>query len=150
MNLTNVMKYAVLIIGSIVIVVGFLGCQTGGLAAPERQIPLVEGGPHTGNTNVGGAVVEYQYTLNSTTPPGGALAISGKILSAPADSIQVNIYVLAIDGQGKELAKDVMYASGYNNRYASSNPVFEESYKLPLETVAIAFDSLIQASRGER
>jgi hypothetical protein len=150
MYLTNVIKCAGLIIGTIVMVVGFWGCQTGGLVASERQIPLVEGGPHTGNTNVGGAVVEYQYTLNSTTPPGGTLAIRGKILSAPADSIQVNIYVLAVDAQSKELAKDVMYASGYNNRYASRNPTFEETYKLPMGTVAIAFDSLIQASRGER
>lgn len=154
MNSINVIKYAGIVIGSIVMTAGLWGCQTGGLpdqpVAPDRQITLMDGGPHIGKADAAGAAVEYQYTRQSAPPAEVVLALEGRILSAPAESSMVNIYLLAVDRQGKVLAKDILYTSGYNNRYASRNPTFEKSVNLPPETMAFAFDSYIQQRNGDR
>jgi hypothetical protein len=134
---------------------GLWGCQSGGFSAqsvaPDRQISLMDGGPHTGKADTNGAVLEYQYTIQSAPKPEVALAIEGKLLSAPAEASQVRIYVLALDGQGKVLAKKSLYMSGYNaTRYAIRKTTFKMSSNLPPKTKAMAFDSYIQLRNGER
>jgi hypothetical protein len=142
-------------LGSIVMATGLWGCQTGGFpthpVAPDRQISLIDGGPHNGKEDTNGAVLEYQYTIQSAQPQKVVLAIEGELLSAPAEASQIRIYVLALDGQGKVLAKKILYASGNNaTRYAIKKTTFNSSYKLPSETKAMAFDSYIQLRSGER
>ena len=155
MDSINFIKSTGFFLGSIVIAAGLWGCQTTGLpaqpVAPDRQISLMDGGPHTGKADTNGAVIEYQYTIQSAPPQEVVLAIEGELLSAPAEASQVRIYVLALDGQGKALAKHVLYTSGYNaTRYAIRKTTFKKSYKFPSETKAMALDSYIQIESGER
>jgi hypothetical protein len=39
------------------------------------------------------------------------LKIKGSLLKAPVNTDTVNIYLLALDGQGREFARDVLFAS---------------------------------------
>ena len=157
MNSTTISKPPILALGSIVMAAVILSCQTSGssgrrpaIIPPDRQIALMDGGPNTGRTHISGAAVEYQYTLNAAAPPDASLSIQGRTIIAPGELSQVNIYLLVLDGQGKVLGKEVLYTSGYNNRYASNTPVFKKSCNLSPGTMAIAFDSYIRIRRGDR
>mgnify|MGYP002065666169 CR=1 FL=1 len=95
-------------------------CQTGGytslgeLIPPNERIVLKQGGPHAGKSDIGDVVIAYEYTWQPDQQPQTLLKIKGRILSAPAQSDTVNIYLLALDGQGREFARDVLFASGFN------------------------------------
>lgn len=84
----------------------------------------------------------------SGPPP--ALALKGKVLSAPGETVTLNIYLLALDRQGSVPDRKVLYASGNDNFYAIGNWAFDTSVDLPPETMAIAFDVYTRQSRGGR
>jgi hypothetical protein len=132
-------------------------CQSGGqprserTIAPDRRIQLQDGGPHAGQANAGRATVAYSYVRQPASSPEAPLTVSGQILSAPSGIVQINIYLLALDADGKILFRKVLYASGYrranNIRLAWT---FDKSFELPPGTVALAFDTYTRASPGRR
>jgi hypothetical protein len=129
-------------------------CQTSGFSSmekiipPDKRIVLEEGGPHTGKMDTGDVVIAYEYTWQTDQQPQRLLKIKGSILSAPAQSSTVNIYLLALDGQGREFARDVLFASGFNR--GGGGGAFDDAINIPPKTIAIAFDSYVRQSRGER
>jgi hypothetical protein len=148
---TKSMHYLFLVI---LIGVVLCACQTGGytslgeLIPPNERIVLKQGGPHAGKSDIGDVVIAYEYTWQPDQQPQTLLKIKGRILSAPAQSDTVNIYLLALDGQGREFARDVLFASGFNRGGGGGS--FDDTIKIPPETMFIAFDSYIRRSRGER
>ncbi len=150
------LKTVRLFTGLFVIVLGLWACQSSGLSGkeqtvnPERRIPIADGGPHDGRTEAGSTKIVYQYTRLRSSTPEGNLAIKGKVVSAPAETVTLNVYLLALDPNGHVLDKQVMYASGHNNFYAVGNWVFDASLEIPPGTAAMAFDAYTQQSRGRR
>ncbi|MGD9250792.1 MAG: hypothetical protein PVG19_06190 [Desulfobacterales bacterium] len=129
-------------------------CQTGGyssldeLIPPDQRIVLKEGGPHAGKSDIGEVVIAYEYTWQPDQQPQRVLKIKGSLLKVPVNTDTVNIYLLALDGQGREVARDVLFASGFNRGGGGGG--FDDTIKIPPETMSIAFDSYIRQSRGER
>lgn len=121
------------------------------IIVPERRIPLQEGGPHAGQANAGRATVAYQYVRHPSDESAVNLTVAGKILQVQRKSIQVNIYLLALDQGGRVVSRDVLFASGFKR---SSNIriswTFDKTLDLPPETTGIAFDAYTRASRGRR
>lgn len=142
----------------ITLITAFLGaCQSSGptlfdqTIPPDRWIRLADGGPHTGKADARNAVVAYTYTQQPSSKPHLNLAVSGQILSVRRNSIQVNVYLLALDGQGKAISRNIVYASGYGrSTYFRQTWTFDKYVTLPPETATIAFDALTKTSRGRR
>lgn len=132
-------------------------CQSGGpprydqIIAPARQIQLQDGGPHSGQADARRATVAYEYTRQPSSSPEVSLTVSGQILAAKSGIVQINIYLLALDPNGKVLFREVLYASGYRRTSNIRRPwAFDKTLTLPPETVALAFDANTRASPGRR
>lgn len=142
---------------TLLLTAALVACQSGAplrydrTIATDRRIPLQDGGPHTGQANAGRAVVAYSYVRQPASSPEVSLTVSGQILSAKSGIVQINIYLLALDPNGKVLFREVLYASGY--RRTSNIPVsraFDKTLTLPPGTVALAFDAYTRDSPGRR
>ena len=118
---------------------------------PQRWIPLGDGGPHAGKADAGSAIVAFEYEQLSSSKPDVNLALKGRIISVERNTDQVNIYVLALDGQGKAISRHVVYASGYRrSTYFRQSWSFEKHVTLPPGTANMAFHAYTKTSRGRK
>jgi hypothetical protein len=149
---TNLVCYWII---SIFIASTLVACGTAGLNAIEQEIPpdqrlaLQEGGPHAGEIDTGFVAIAYEYTCLPEDQMTKKVMVKGSILSVPAESDTVNIYLLAVDGQGNAFAREILFASGHGS-YGIRKGDFEESVQFSQEAMAIAFDAYVQDTRGER
>ena len=135
-----------------------VACQSDGrpvfnkTMAPDRRIPLLDGGPHSGKADTGDAVVAYEYTRQPSSAAEVALHVKGEVLSVRRGSLMVNIYMMALEGDGNVLLRRLLYASGFKrgSTYIRPSWSFDKSLTLPPETSALAIDSEARASRGNK
>ena len=146
-------------ISPLLLLVALLGaCQSDGrpvfdkTIAPDRRIPLLDGGPHTGKADTGDAVVAYEYTRQPSSAAEVALHVKGEVLSVRRGNLMVNIYMMALEGDGNVLLRRLLYASGFKrgSTYIRPSWSFDKSLTLPPETSALAIDSETRASRGNK
>jgi hypothetical protein len=142
---------------ALLLLVTLVACQSNGptmfdqTIPPERQIPLAEGGPHKGQADASSAVVAYAYKQLTSSRPDVNLELKGQIISVDRNIDQVNIYLLALDGQGKSISRTVVFASGYRRSvYFRRSWRFEKFVSLPPETAAMAFHAYTRRSRGRK
>ena len=142
---------------ALLMLVALIACQSNGptmfeqTIPPNRWIPLTDGGPHEGQANASSAVVAYAYTRLPSSKPDVSLEVKGRIVSVESNIDQVNIYLLALDGQGKTISRTVVYASGYRRSvYFRQSWGFEKFVSLPPETATMAFHAYTRRSRGRR
>ena len=88
-------------------------------------------------------VIAYAYTCIPDDQITKKVMLKGHILSVPPQSDTVNIYLLAVDSQGNEFAREVLFASDYGS-YKIRKSDFKESVQFSQEAMAIAFDAYIE------
>jgi hypothetical protein len=151
----RVTKFVFYLIIAIFVAATLVACGAGGLNVidqkipPEQQITLVEGGLHAGKIDTGFVTIAYEYTCLPEDQMKKNLMVKGQILSVPAESDTVNIYLLAVDSQGTAFAREILFASGHGS-YGIRKGEFEESVQFTQDAMAIAFDSYIHQSEGQR
>ena len=119
---------------------------------PDQRIPLLDGGPHAGRADTGSTVVAYEYTRQPSSTSEVVVHVKGQILDVRISSFSVNIYLLALEGDGNVILRKVLYASGFKSRsvYFRRSWSFDKTLTLPPETQALAIDSETRASRGRK
>jgi len=125
------------------------GCMDtlGSIVPADRRIPLIPGDPQTGSFKAFEFVLNYTYRLtrqNGQLP--GKLRIDGSIgLNAGAlDSLSIWVHLL--DGSGKVLSFQNIYAVGYKSGGMSREVSAE--LEAPPETAAMSFFYTAQMQRG--
>jgi hypothetical protein len=119
---------------------------------PNQRIALLDGGPHVGRADTGTTVVAYEYTRQPSPASEVVVHVKGQILDVRISSTSVNIYLLALEGNGNVLLRKLLYASGFKSSsvYFRRSSSFDKTLTLPPETQALAIDSETRASRGRR
>ena len=119
---------------------------------PDQRIPLLDGGPHAGRADTGSTVVAYEYTRQPSSTSEVVVHVKGQILDVRISSFSVNIYLLALEGDGNVILRKVLYASGFKSRsvYFRRSSSFDKTITLPPETQALAIDSETRVSRGRK
>ncbi len=133
-------------------------CQSDGrpvfdkVMPPEKRIPLLDGGPHTGTADTGTTVVAYAYTRQSSSTPEVVVHFKGHVTDVRISAMMVNIYLLALESDGNVLLRRLLYTSGYHTSsvYFRRSWSFDKTVTLPPETAALAIDSATRSSRGRR
>lgn len=118
---------------------------------PDKRIPLLDGGPHAGTADTGSTVVAYEYERQPSPTKEVVVHFKGRIVDVRFSTTTVNIYLLALDGQGQAIDRHMVYASGYRrSSYFRQSWRFDRHVILPPETAAIAFSDYTRASRGRK
>ena len=119
---------------------------------PDQRIPLLDGGPHAGRADTGSTVVAYEYTRQPSPTSEVVVHVKGHIVDVRISTLSVNIYLLALEGDGNVILRKVLYASGFKSRSVYFRPTwsFDKTLTLPPETQALAIDSETRVSRGRR
>ncbi len=140
------------------VIVLLAACQSDGRLVfdktmpPDKRIPLLDGGPHAGRADAGSAIVAYAYTRQPSPTQEVVVNVKGHILDVRFSATMVNIYLLALENDGKVLLRRLLYTSGYrpNTVYFRRTWSFDKTVTLPPETAALAIDSETRRSRGRR
>ena len=133
-------------------------CQSDGrpvfdkVMPPEKRIPLLDGGPHTGTADTGTTVVNYAYTRQPSSTQEVVVHVKGNIVDVRISAMMVNIYLLALESDGNVLLRRMLYTSGFKSNTVYFRPTwsFDKTVSLPPETAALAIDSATRSSRGRR
>lgn len=119
---------------------------------PDRRIPLLEGGPHAGTADTGELVVDYAYTRQPSSSNEVTLHVQGSIVGMRRGSLIANVYLMALESDGKVILRRALYSSGFKTRSSYFRPTwtFDKTVTLPPETSALAIDSYTRLARGRR
>ena len=136
----------------------FTACQSDGRPVfnktmpPERRIPLLDGGPHAGTADTGELVVDYAYTRQPSSSNEVTLHVQGSIVGMRRGSLIANVYLMALESDGKVILRRVLYSTGFKVRSSYFRPTwtFNKTVTLPPETSALAIDSYTRLDRGRR
>ncbi len=112
----------------LLLIVFLIACQ--GIqktVTPEDRIPLLDGGPHSGNWESKTMVLDYQYYKHS-----GDIKLTLRIkVKTTARYDGYGVWMLFADGQGKILEEKSIWS-------------WENTLKIPPETVYLSFRTHVQ------
>lgn len=111
----------------------------------ERKIPLAQEDTIKGDFEYGSLVLTYSYFLT-----GSSIILNGKIDYRDSfDSLDVR--VLFLDSAGTVLQRKFIYTSGYRTGTSRvSDYTFQETFVVPVGSIAMTFNSSMQERSGHR
>ena len=115
--------------------------------APERRIPLFKDTLQKGSWESSDVALNYQYVKQTGVIQ---LSVTGQ---AKRGFDQLSVWVLFVDAQGKVLDTQSIFNSGFRTQDRATKRekgTIEKTFKMPLETTDIAFQSSLQPRSGRR
>ncbi len=113
--------------------------------APERRIPLFKDTLQKGSWESSDVTLQYQYVKQTGVIQ---LSVTGQ---AKRGYDSLTVWVLFVDAQGKVLDTQSIYNSGFRTQDKATKRekgTIEKTFKMPLATTDIAFESSLQTRVG--